>query len=138
MKTQIVATKTTILHVFGGLPGSLHDLTVLGASGVLAQIPPPVKVRLDRGYQGSDKYTGTGDLQSPVRNVRGHRVTAFGKAYNHLLSVLRIAVEHHFARLKRFRILADLFRGDQSHHESIFCVVAGLLNFRATGGFVLR
>jgi hypothetical protein len=137
IKTQIVATKTTLLHVFGGLPGSLHDITVLGASGVLHQIPPNVKVRLDRGYQGSDKYGGSGDLQSPVRKVRGQSVTIFGKAYNHALSVLRLPVEHHFARLKGFRILADLFRGDQNRHESIFCVVAGLLNFRATGGFEL-
>lgn len=138
LKTQIVATKTTILHVFGGLPGSVHDITVLGASGVLHQIPPNVKVRLDKGYQGSDKYDGTGDLQSPIRKVRGHAVTILGKAYNYMLSVLRIPVEHHFARLKRFGIVSELYRGDQNRHESLFCVVAGLLNFRATGGFLLR
>ena len=138
VKTQIVATKATILHVCGGLPGSVHDITVLGGSGVLLQIPKTVKVRLDRGYQGCDKGKGKPDVQSPVRNVRGHRVTAFGKAYNHLLSVFRIPVEHHFARLKQFRIMANIYRGDQTRHESVFCVIAGLLNFRAIGAFTLR
>ena len=39
IKTQIVATKELILHVFGGLPGSLHDMTVLRASGRAAPDP---------------------------------------------------------------------------------------------------
>ena len=138
VKTQIVATKATILHVCGGFPGSVHDITVLGGSGVLLQIPQGVKVRLDRGYQGCDKGKGKPDVQSPVRKVRGHRVRALGKAYNPLLSVFRIPVEHHFARLKCFRIMANIYRGDQSRHESVLCVIAGLLNFRATGAFTLR
>lgn len=137
VKTQIVATKTRILHICGGLPGSVHDITVLGGSGVLLQIPKTVKVRLDRGYQGCDKGKGKPDIQSPMRKVRGQVVTVFGKAYNHLLSVFRIPVEHHFARLKQFRIMADIYRGDQTQHENVFCVIAGLLNFRATGAFTL-
>ena len=36
VKTQIVATRKTILHVFGGLPGCLNDMCVLRASGVSA------------------------------------------------------------------------------------------------------
>ena len=138
IKTQIVATTTQILHVCGGLPGSVHDVTVLGGSGVLLSVPAAVKVRLDRGYQGCDKGRGKPDVQSPVRKVRGHTVTAFGKAYNHLLSVLRIPVEHHFARLKQFRILSTIYRSDTKGHESVFCVIAGLLNFRAAGAFTLR
>ncbi len=138
VKTQIVATKTHMLHVCGGLPGSVHDMTVLGGSGVLLSVPKTVKVRLDRGYQGCDKGKGKPDVQSPVRKVRGHVVTILGKAYNHLLSVFRIPVEHHFARLKRFRILADIYRSDTARHENVFCVIAGLLNFQAQGACPLR
>ncbi len=138
VKTQIVATRTHLLHVCGGLPGSVHDMTVLSGSGVLLQMPKTVKVRLDRGYQGCDKGKGKPDVQSPVRKVRGHVVTVVGKAYNHLLSVFRIPVEHHFARLKRFRILSDIYRGDTAGHENVFCVIAGLLNFQAKGACPLR
>jgi DDE superfamily endonuclease len=137
IKTQIVATKNLILHVFGGLPGSLHDMMVLRASGVLHQIPECVKVRLDKGYQGADTAYPAVEVQQPIKKKRNHQVTAFGKAYNHVLSVLRMPVEHHFARLQRFGCLAGLWRGPQAHHEDIFCLVSGLLNFRATGKFDL-
>ncbi len=36
-----------------------------------------------------------------------------------LLSVLRIPVEHHFARLKRFGILSGLYRGDQTLQSAL-------------------
>jgi hypothetical protein len=75
----------------------------------------------------------------PIKKRRGHQITWLGRAYNHLLSVLRMPVEHHFARLQTFGILAQEFRGrkGQSAHEDIFCVVSGLFNFRATGRFTL-
>lgn len=73
----------------------------------------------------------------PVCGQRGHKVTALGRAYNHLLSVLRIPVEHHFARLQLYRILKEIFRGRFSSHEDFFCVVSGLENFKATGSLAL-
>jgi len=138
IKTQILASRELILHVFGGLPGCLNDQVLLGASGVLHQVPPGVRVRLDKGYAGCDRrYPGVA-VQQPVKKRPGHQLTVLGRAYNHLLSVLRMPVEHHFARLKRFRILADVFRGRQSAYEDIFCIVAGLLNYRHTGRFCLE
>lgn len=137
IKTQIVATKDLVLHVFGGLPGSVHDMTVLRASGVMRQIPPGVKVRQDKGYEGSEHAYPEVDVQMPIKKKRGQAITLFGKAYNHLLSVLRMPVEHHFARLQKFGCLAGLWRGPQQTHEDTFCIVSGLLNFRATGRFEL-
>jgi hypothetical protein len=137
VKTQIVATKEQILHVFGGLPGSLSDLTLLGASGVIPKVPPGVKVRIDKGYEGTDKRYPKQTIEQPVRGQRGHKVTVFGRAYNHLLSRKRIYVEHHFARLQQFGILREVYRGRWEAHEDIFCIVSGLLNFRATGKFTL-
>ena len=137
IKTQIAATKSLILHVFGGLPGSLHDMTVLRASGVMLQLPKGVKARLDKGYEGAAKAYPKADAVTPIKKKRGQTVTLLGKAYNHMLSKLRMPVEHHFARLQRFGCLAGLWRGPQSSHEDIFCVVSGLLNFRATSRFEL-
>ena len=138
IKTQgIVATKTLILHVFGGLPGSLHDMTVLRATGVLHQIPKGVKVRKDKGYEGAENAYPNVDVVTPIKKKRHQKLTPLGKAYNHLLSVLRMPVEHHFARLQRFGCLSGLWRGPQSQHEDVFCIVSGLLNFRATGRFEL-
>lgn len=137
LKTQIVATRQRILHVFGGLPGSLSDQTVLGASGVIRQVPQSVCIRLDKGYEGTDKRHPDRAVAQPVRGQRGHKVTVFGRAYNYLLSTLRIYVEHHFARLQKFGILRERYRGRFEAHEDTFCIVSGLLNFRATGKFSL-
>ncbi len=56
IKTQIVATCTLSLHVFGGLPVSLNDQTLPGVPGVIRQMPESVKIRLDKGYTGTDKF----------------------------------------------------------------------------------
>jgi hypothetical protein len=137
IKTQIVATKELILHVFGGLPGCLHDVVLLGASGVLPQVPPGVRVRLDKAYDGAAKRYPSTLIEHPIKKKRGHQITVLGRAYNHFLSVLRMPVEHHFARLQTFGILAGEFRGRWESHEDIFCIVSGLLNFRKTGRFTL-
>lgn len=137
IKTQIVATRKQILHVFGGLPGSLSDLTLLGASGVIPKVPAFVKIRLDKGYEGTDKRYPDQSIQQPIRGQRAHKVTVFGRAYNYLLSTRRIYVEHHFARLQKFGILREIYRGAWQAHEDFFCIVSGLLNFRATGKFSL-
>lgn len=136
-KTQILATRRLILHAFGGLPGCLNDMLVLRASGVLPRLPPGTRVRLDKGYQGAEAAAPELAVQSPLRKPRGGRLDALERAHNHLLSVLRMPVEHHFARLKTFRALAEVWRGRFAAHEDTFCVVAGLLNFRATGRFTL-
>jgi hypothetical protein len=137
VKTQIVATRKQILHVFGGLPGSLSDPTLLGASGIVRQVPSGVKIRLDKGYEGTDKRHPDRQVEQPVRGQRNHKVTVLGRAYNYLLSTLRIYVEHHFARLQQFGILRQVYRGRLEQHEDLFCIVSGLLNYRATGKFSL-
>ena len=137
IKTQIVATRAHILHVFGGLPGSVSDQTVLGASGVVRQIPQNVHIRLDKGYEGTDKRHPDKAVEQPVKGQRNHKVTVLGRAYNYLLSTKRIYVEHHFARLQKFGILRQEYRGQWEAHENIFCIVSGLLNYRASGQFPL-
>ena len=137
IKTQIVATRDRILHVFGGLPGSLSDQTLLGASGVIRSVPLWVTIRLDKGYEGTQKRHPDRTVAQPIKGQRNHKVTALGRAYNYFLSCQRIYVEHHFARLQKFGILSGLYRGRFDEHEDVFCIVSGLLNFRATGQFSL-
>ena len=137
IKTQIVATRDRILHVFGGLPGSVSDQTLLGASGVIRQVPPHVNIRLDKGYEGTDKRHPDRSVEQPVKGQRNHKVTVLGKAYNYFLSRQRIYEEHHFGRLQQFGVLREVYRGAFEGHENVFCIVSGLLNFRATGQFSL-
>lgn len=133
IKTQIVATKTTILHVFGNLPGCLSDMLVLRASGVLSQVPTKMKVRVDKGYEGTEAAYPHLAVQQPIKKPRGQPQNILERAYNYMLSTQRIYVEHHFARVQKYQCLAQLWRGKSDAHEDVFCVVAGLVNFRQSG-----
>jgi len=104
---------------------------------VIRQIPPLVKIRLDKGYEGTARRHPDRSVEQPIKGKRNHKVTVLGRAYNYLLSSLRIYVEHHFARLQKFGILREVYRGRFSDHEDLFCLVSGLLNYRATARFSL-
>ena len=132
-KTQIMATRTQILHVFGGLPGCLSDMLLLRASGVVPRVPPGCKVRLDKGYEGTQAAYPHKAVQQPIKKPRKQPQNVLERAYNYMLSTQRIYVEHHFARLKRWDCMAQRWRGHDRDHEDMFCVVAGLLNFRQSG-----
>lgn len=110
-KRLILASKTLILHVFGGLPGCLHDQMLLGASGVLGQVPTAMRIRIDKGYHGTATRYPHLSVQQPIKKRCGHRLTGLERTVNHFLSVQRMPVEHHVARLQTYRILADVFRG---------------------------
>ena len=133
LKTQVLATKNLVLHLFGGLPGSLHDYTLLRASGVLHALPPHTIVRLDRGYEGVEEEYPQPPVHKPVRARRQAKVTALGRAYNAVLSRLRMPVEHLLGRLKKFQVLAGVYRGRAGDHEKTWSLVAGLHNFRQLG-----
>jgi hypothetical protein len=137
VKTQVTTTTKQVLHVFGGLPGCVADVQLLRASGVLRKLPKGVKVRLDRGYDGIEAEYPEVALQSPIKGRRGHIVTVLGKVYNRMLNRERIRVEHLLSRLKKFGCLAGIFRSPFERHEDVFCVVSGLINFKATGHFHL-
>ena len=133
LKTQVTTTKSLVLHIFGGLPGALHDHTLLRASGVLRQVPGSSAVRLDRGYEGVEEEYPEVRVEKPVRAKRNSKVTVLGRAYNRMQSRLRRPIEHLLGRLQKFKVLAGLYRGRAVHHEDVFTVVAGLNNFRALG-----
>ena len=133
VKTQALTSDELVLHIVGQVPGRMHDVLVTHGSGVLHMLPPDRQLLVDRGYQGADKFVPTLAWLKPVRNVRGAKVTLFGKVFNRMVSSLRMPVEHMFAKLKKFNILAQRYRGDWVVHEDLFAIVAGLINFRALG-----
>jgi hypothetical protein len=133
LKTQVLTTKNLVLHIMGGLPGRLHDHTLLRASGVLHQLPEQTQVRLDRGYEGVEEEYPHASVHKPLRARRNAKLTALGRAYSQVQSRLRMPVEHLLGRLQKFKVLAGVYRGLAADHEDTFAVVAGLVNFRALG-----
>ena len=131
IKSQLLTTKTLILHVSGNLPGSVSDSTVLAGSGIMHSIPEDVQVNLDRGYEGAEDRYPNNKIYKPKRAQRNHPLTLFEKLYNHLINKTRILVEHVIGRLKKFRIVSELYRNRRSAHADYLVAVAGLINFRA-------
>ena len=131
IKSQLLTTKTLILHVSGNLPGSVSDSTVLAGSGIMHSIPEDVQVNLDRGYEGAEDRYPNNKVYKPKRAQRNHPLTLFEKLYNHLINKTRILVEHVIGRLKKFRIVSELYRNRRSAHADYLVAVAGLINFRA-------
>lgn len=138
LKTQVVTARTpegcnVILHSFGGLPGSLHDHLLLRASGVMYQVPPDCIVRLDRGYQGVEKEYPDTRIVKAKRARRNHPLNLLERCYNRVVNKLRMPVEHSLGHLKKFGVLAGIYRGQAKDYSDIFDCVAGLHNWRSLG-----
>ncbi len=81
-------------------PGSVHDLTLLKDSGLLAVLEElGLGAVADKGFTGLDTDTHL----LPVKKPKGKKVTASMKEFNYWVTRLRIPVETVFARLKTFR-----------------------------------
>jgi len=118
IKTQIVVDyKGTIHHVSASVPGAIHDKKLFDRSGVIL----PNTAKGDLGYLGTN-------LTIPIKSSRLHPLTLRQKDANTRHSRKRIIVEHVFASLKAFRILADRFRGSLAHYHQYFLIVCGLRN----------
>lgn len=118
IKTQIVVdNKGRIRHISASVPGNIHDKKLFDQSGMML----PDHARGDLGYLGTN-------IAIPFKSSKLHPLTQRQKDHNTRHSRKRIIVEHVFASLKTFRILADRFRGSLAHYHQYFLIVCGLCN----------
>lgn len=119
IKTQIVVdAKGTIRHVSQSVPGNIHDKKLFDDSGVT----------LPDNAKGDLAYLGT-NIAIPRKSSKLRALTKTQTLFNVRHSRQRIIVEHVFALLKSYRILAERFRGHLSHYHQYFLIVCGLCNF---------
>lgn len=119
IKTQIIVNKKgEIRHTSSSVPGNIHDKKLYDQTGVKAGLG-------DLGYLGTD-------LRLPFKSSKLRQLTKKQKEYNQRHSGQRIIVEHVFAGLKKFRILANRFRNNLVHYNDIFMTVVGLYNLKLT------
>lgn len=119
IKTQIIVDKKgRITHVSSSIPGNIHDKRLLDDSGV----------KLPDNTKGDLGYLGAGII-IPHKSSKFHSLTKKQILFNARHSRKRIIVEHVFALIKSYRILADRFRGHLSNYNQYFSIVCGLCNF---------
>jgi len=117
VKTQIVVdVQGRIKHISQSMPGNMHDKKLYDQTGVKADLG-------DLGYLGTN-------MRLPFKSSKLCKLTKKQKKYNLAHSRRRIVVEHVFAHLKQFKILANRFRNNLAYYNDIFMTVAGLYNMR--------
>jgi hypothetical protein len=122
IKTQIVVDHGgTIRHVSSSIPGNVHDKKLFDQSALIL----PDDALGDLGYLGTN-------IIIPIKSSKLHPLTTRQRYLNKLHSRKRIIVEHVFASLKTFRILADRFRGSLVNYHQYFLIVCGLRNLART------
>jgi hypothetical protein len=99
------------------VPGNVHDKKLYDASGVT----------LPDNAKGDLAYLGT-NIAVPHKSSKLHLLNKTQILFNERHSRKRIIVEHVFALLKCWGILANRFRGHLNHYRQYFVIVCGLCN----------
>ena len=125
IKTEIVTdSKGRILRVSKPYEGRVHDFEIRKTEGPL----PAVPILADSGYQGlQNEHSAAAIL--PKKKPKNGSLSASEQARNTKLARCRIVIEHTFAHLKKWNILAACYRGPLSNYPQIFQTIAGLHNF---------
>ena len=106
------------------------------------RLPDEVCLGLDLGYYGIQKNYPELNVMVPFkrrnpgrgkRGVKSKELTSEQKAYNRSLAADRVFVEHTISRLKKYRIMAHVFRNRLRHYDTVTDIVCGLVNLRILG-----
>jgi transposase len=89
-------------------------------------LPSHIFMLLDSGYQGAADYFPNALL--PYKTTKNNPLTAEQKAFNTMISKLRVVIEHINRQLKIFRICKETYRGKGESGLRRVKIVASLLN----------
>jgi hypothetical protein len=93
--------------------------------------PKEVVNVFDLGYYGVEKDYPEQLSSLPYRKKRNQQeLSQEEKEYNVVHSKRRIVIEHTICRLKKFRILSDVFRNRLRKYNKISDITSGLVNYR--------
>ncbi len=129
VKNQItVNNRGYILYKVGYKKGRKHDYDVYKKNHPV--IPKQVVNVVDLGYLGVEKDFPEQLSALPYKKKRNRCLSDDEKEYNKIHSKKRIIVEHTISRLKKYRILADVFRNKLRKYNKVSDIVAGLVNYK--------
>jgi hypothetical protein len=118
-----------ILHKVGYKKGRRHDYEIY--KGNQPTTPKQVVNVFDLGYLGVEKDFPQQLSSIPKRKKRKSiGLSQEEKNFNHEHSKKRIVIEHVISRLKKYRILGDVFRNRLKKYNKVSYIVSGLVNYR--------
>ena len=113
--------------------GKRHDYDIYKRNRPV--IPKDVTSAFDLGFLGVEKDYPEQKSSLPVKKERSRELAVQEKEYNKNHSKRRIVIEHTICRLKKYRILADVFRNKLRKYDKVSDIVAGLANYRILDTF---
>ena len=129
VKTQlIVNNQGFIIHKLGYKKGRRHDYDIYKKNHPV--IPKDVLNMYDLGYLGVEKDFPEQISALPYKKKKNQELSQEEKDYNKIHATKRIVIEHTICRLKKYRILADVFRNKLRKYDKVSDIVAGLVNYR--------
>jgi len=129
VKNQItVNNRGYILHKVGYKKGRKHDYDVYKKNHPV--IPKEVITVVDLGYISIEKDFPEQLSALPFKRKRNQDLSPEEKEYNRIHAKERIVIEHTICRLKKYRIMSDVFRNKLRKHNKVSDIVAGLVNYR--------
>lgn len=131
IKTQLgVGLNGVIMHQSPSVPGRMHDAALLKRSRLMANIPEHIEMFGDKGYEGMSKVYARHLFVTPTKRPKGGVLSVEERETNRLISKVRIVAENAIARLRKFRVTREFYRGRVERHGLIWGVVGGLVNLR--------
>jgi hypothetical protein len=93
--------------------------------------PKDVESILDLGFLGVEKEYPEQISSLPIKKKKGNQdLTIEEKEYNRIHSKRRIVIEHAICRLKKYRIMSEIFRNRLRKYDMISDIVSGMVNYR--------
>ena len=134
VKTQLmVNNKGLIIHKTNHKKGQRHDYNIYKKNHPIT--PKQVVNVFDLGYLGVEKDF-PGQISSlPNKKKRRQDLSQEEKEYNQNHSRKRIVIEHTICRMKKHRIMGDVFRNRLRKYNRISDIVSGLVNYRTLSSF---
>ena len=129
IKNQLMVNNPgLIIHKSSHKEGKMHDYDIYKKNHPAT--PRQVVNVFDLGYLGVEKDF-PGQISSvPNKKKRRQDLSQEEKEYNQNHSRRRIVIEHTICRMKKHRILADVFRNKLRKYNRVSDIVSGLVNYR--------
>ena len=108
--------------------GRRHDYRIYKKNH--PDLPKDVMSMYDLGFLGLEKDFPEQKSSLPIKKEKGCELTAEDKEYNRNHSAKRIVIEHAICRIKKYRIMNDVFRNRLRKYDRISDIVSGLINYR--------
>ena len=89
----------------------------------------------DLGYLGVEKDTPDQISSLPNKKRSQKDLSHEEKGYNQNHSRKRIVIEHTICRMKKYRIMGDIFRNRLRNYDKVSDIVSGLVNYRILSSF---